>query len=256
MMRRAALKLSGAMMALIVSATLVQAAEVKVLAAGALQVAMRNLAEDFNKQTGNHVTITNTNPATVAKDLAAGQFDVVAAAVPSMAEFDETGKLQAGSRARLARTGIGIAIKEGAPKPDLSNVSAFKKAVMGAKNVIYTDPTTPNASGAQTQHILTNAGLLDAVKAKGLQDGLGTGRERIAEGEYEMGFFNVSEALAPGVVLAGPVPAPLQLYLNYDVAVVKTAAAKNEADAFAKFITAKAAENRWKAAGLEQLAPR
>jgi len=255
-MRNAALKLSGAMMALLISTTLVQAAEVKVLAAGALQVAMRNLAEDFNKQTGNHVTITATNPANVAKDLAAGQFDLIAAAVPSMAEFDETGKLQAGSRARLARTGIGIAVKEGAPKPDVSTVTAFKKAVMGAKNIIYTDPLTPNASGAQTQHILTNAGLLDAVKAKGLQDGLGTGRERIAKGEYEMGFFNVSETLAPGVALAGPVPAPLQLYLNYDVAVVKTAAAKTEADAFAKFITAKAAENRWKTAGLEQLAPR
>jgi molybdate transport system substrate-binding protein len=229
---------------------------VKVLAAGALQVAMRNLAEDFNKQTGNHVTITNTNPANVGKDLAAGQFDTVAAATPTIAEFDETGKLQPGTRAAIARTGIGIAIKEGAPKPDLSTVSAFKKAVMRAKNIIYTDPSTPNASGANTQHILTNAGLLDTVKAKGKEDGLAPGRERIAKGEYEMGFFNVSEALAPGVVLAGPVPAPLQQYLNYEAAVLKTAGAKNEAAAFAKFISAKAAGERWKSAGMEQLTAR
>jgi ABC-type molybdate transport system substrate-binding protein len=98
--------------------------------------------------------------------------------------------------------------------------------------------------------------LLDEVKKKGLQEGLGPGRERIAKGEYEMGFFNVSEATAPGVVLAGPVPAPLQMYLNYDIAVVRTAAAKNEAAAFVNFVTAKAAGERWKAAGLEQLNPR
>jgi molybdate transport system substrate-binding protein len=247
---------AGAAVALLLSTSLVHAAEVKVLAAGALQVAMRNLAEDFNKQTGNHVTITNTNPANVGKDLAAGQFDIVAAATPTIAEFGETGKLQPGTRAAIARTGIGIAVKEGAPKPDLSTVSAFKKAVMGAKNIIYTDPSTPNASGANTQHILTNAGLLDTVKAKGKEDGLATGRERIAKGEYEMGFFNVSEALAPGVVLAGPVPAPLQQYLNYEAAVLKTAGAKNEAAAFTKFISAKTAGERWKSAGMEQLTPR
>jgi len=247
---------AGATMVLCFSTAVVQAAEVKVLAAGALQVAMRNLADDFNKQTGNHVTVTNTNPANVGKDLAAGQFDLVAAATPTIAEFDETGKLQPGTRAPIARTGIGIAIKQGAPKPDVSTVSAFKKTVMGAKNIIYTDPTTPNASGANTQHILTNAGLLDTVKAKGKEDGLATGRERIAKGEYEMGFFNVSEALAPGLTLAGPVPAPLQQYINYDVAVLKAAPAKNEAAAFAKFITAKTAGDRWKTAGLEQLSPR
>ena len=255
-MRGAFHTFAGATVALLISTSLVQAAEVKVLAAGALQVAMRNLAEDFNKATGNHVTITATNPANVAKEMAGGQFDVVVAALPSMAEFDEGGKLEGGTRAGLARTGIGISIKAGAPKPDLSSVTAFKKAVMDAKNVIYTDPSAPNTSGAVTQHILTNAGLLDAVKKKGLQEGLAPGRERIAKGEYEMGFFNVSEALAPGVVLAGPVPAPLQQYTNYDVAVLKSAPAKTQAEAFAKFLTAKAAAGRWTAAGMEQTAPR
>jgi molybdate transport system substrate-binding protein len=245
----------GAGFALVLSTSLAHAAEVKVLIAGALQNAVRPLAADFEKQTGNKVTIAAVNPALVAKELAGGQFDVIASAVPSMAEFDESGKLQAGTRSPLARTGIGIAIKAGAPKPDLSSVAAFKKAVMGAKNIIYTDPTTPNASGGNTQHILANAELLDVVKKKGLQEGLAPGRERIAKGEYEMGFFNVSEALAPGVVLAGPVPEPLQMYLYYDVAVLKSAAAKNEAAAFAKFITAKPAGERWKSAGLDQLAP-
>jgi molybdate transport system substrate-binding protein len=245
----------GAGLALALSASLAQAAEVKVLIAGALQNAIRPLASDFEKQTGNKVTITASNPALVPKELADHPYDVVASAVPTMGEFAEGAKLQTGTQARLARTGIGIAVREGAKKPDLSTIDAFKKAVMGAKNIIYTDPSAPNASGGNTQHILANAGLLDEVKKKGLQEGLAPGRERIAKGEYEMGFFNVSEAVAPGVVLAGPVPAPLQMYLNYDIAVTRNAAARNEAAAFVKFVTAKAAGERWKAAGLEQLAP-
>src|SRR5579872_3846660 len=155
---------------------------------------MRSLAADFEKQTGNHVTIKPTNPALVEKELAAGNYDVIAAATPTIAEFDESGRLQAGTRNAIARTGIGIAIKQGARKPDLSTVTAFKKAVHDAKSIVYSDPSTPNASGPNTQHILTNAGLLDEVKKKGKQEGLAQGREAIARGEFEMGFFNVSEA--------------------------------------------------------------
>ena len=245
--------LTATAIALLSSSATANAAEVKVLTAGALQVAMRSLAADFQRQTGNHVTIAATNPANVEKEMAATRYDVIAAATPTMTELDESGRLQTGTRNLIARTGIGIAIKQGAPKPDLSTVSAFKKAVHDAKSIIYTDPFQPNASGANTQHILTNAGLLDEVKRKGTQEGLGPGRERIAKGDAEMGFFNVSEALAPGVELAGPVPAPLQQYLVYDAAVLKAAPDRAEAEAFVKFISSKAAGERWKAAGLEQL---
>ena len=248
-------RMIGAGLALALSAGIAQAAEVKVLIAGALQNAIRPLAADFEKATGNKVTIMAGNPALVPKELVDHPYDVVASAVPTMGEFAEEGKLQAGTELRLARTGIGIAIKAGAKKPDLSTIAAFKKAVMDAKNIVYTDPNAPNASGGNTQHILANAGLLDEVKKKGLQTGLGPGRERIAKGEYEMGFFNVSEAVGPGIVLAGPVPAPLQMYLTYDIALTRNAAARTEAAAFVKFVTAKAAGERWKAAGLEQLTP-
>jgi molybdate transport system substrate-binding protein len=193
------------------------------------------------------------NPALVTGEFNVHQFDVVASAVPTIGELSEGAKLQPGSTQHLARTGIGVSIKEGAPKPDLSTIEAFKKAVTNAKSIIYTDPNAPNASGGNTQHILANAGLLDVVKKKGVQDGLAPGRERIAKGEYEIGFFNVSEATAPGVVLAGPVPAPLQMYLNYDIALARNAAAKNEAASFVKFVTARTAGTRWTAAGLEQL---
>jgi len=242
-----------ATVALLLSTSLANAAEIKVLIAGALQNGIRPLAADFEKQTGNKVTVTAVNPALVTNEFNAHQFDVVASAVPTIGELSEGAKLQPGSTQHLARTGIGVSIKEGAPKPDLSTIEAFKKAVTNAKSIIYTDPNAPNASGGNTQHILANAGLLDVVKKKGFQEGLAPGRERIAKGEYEIGFFNVSEATARGVVLAGPVPAPLQMYLNYDIALARNPAAKNEAAAFVKFVTTRAAGTRWTAAGLEQL---
>jgi molybdate transport system substrate-binding protein len=244
---RSFLSTSGA---LILTMGVAQAAEVKMLIAGALQNAVRTLAADYEKQSGNKVTITATNPAMVGKEFSGGQFDIVAAARPSVAELAEAAVLRPGSIEPLARTGVGIAVKQGAPIPDLSTVAAFKRAVTAAKSIIYTDPMAPNASGGNTQRILINAGLLDEVRKKGKQDGLGPGREKIAKGEAEMGFFNVSESTAPGVVLAGPVPPPLQQYINYDVALTRSA--KPEAEAFVVFLTSKDARPRWIVGGMEQ----
>jgi molybdate transport system substrate-binding protein len=237
----------------LVLASAANAAEVKVVAAGALREALTALVNDYELKTGTKVTITAVNPALIGKEMATTRYDVVAAATPAIAEMADGGNLLEPKSVRpLARTGIGIAVKAGAPKPDVSTVTTFKTAVKNAKSIIYTDPSVPNASGAVTQHILTNAGLLDIVKAKGKQDGLGPGREKIAKGDYEMGFFNVSEATAPGVVLAGPVPAPLQQYTNYEVALMKDAPNAKDAAAFVRFLTSKAASTRWTQAGLEQ----
>ena len=94
---------------------------------------------------------------------------------------------------------------------------------------------------------------MDAVKAKGKQEGLGPGKELIAKGEVEMGLFNISEATILGVVVAGPVPAPLQEYTSYDAAVMAGAANKDGAAAFLKFVTGKPAAATWKAANIDAM---
>jgi ABC-type molybdate transport system substrate-binding protein len=91
------------------------------------------------------------------------------------------------------------------------------------------------------------------VKAKGKQEGLGPGKELIAKGEYEMGLFNISEATIPGVVVAGPVPAPLQDYTNYDAAVLAGAANREAAAGFLKYLTGKSAAATWKAANIDAM---
>jgi molybdate transport system substrate-binding protein len=238
--------------ALALSMAVASAAEIKVVTVGALQNGLKPLGVEFGKQ-GDQVNYTFTNPANLSKVLADGKFDLIIAAAPSVEELGKSGGLQAGSMVKAVRVGIGVAVKEGAPKPDVSTPEAFKKAITAARNIVYTDPSTPNGSGVLTMRILAAAGLVEAVKAKGKQDGLGPGKELIAKGEYEMGLFNISEATIPGVVVAGPVPAPLQEYTTYDAAVMANAANKDGAAAFLKFVTGKDAAATWKAALIDAM---
>ena len=242
---------AGALLAL--SSVMATAGEIKVVTVGALQNALKPLGADYTKQSGDQVTYMFTNPANLKKVLGEGQYDVIIAAAPSIEELDKSSGLQAGSHVKAVRVGIGVAVREGAPKPDVSTPDAFKKAILAARNIVYTDPATPNGSGVLTMHILAAAGLVDAVKAKGKQEGLGPGKELIAKGEYEMGLFNISEATIPGVVVAGPVPAPLQEYTSYDAAVMAGTANKDAAAAFVKFVTGKPAAATWKAANIDAM---
>ena len=243
-------------LALILFSGSASAAEIKVVSVGALQVALNTLAADYTKASGNTVAFTFTNPTNLAMVLVGGKFDAIVVAASSVEDLDKAGRFAAGTHIRVSRTGIGIAVREGTPKPDLSTSDAFKKYVTQARNIIYTDPTTVNGSGVLTQRILTAAGLWDAVKAKGLQSNNAGAKDLIAKGEYQMAFLNLSETEAPGVIVAGPVPAPLQQYTNYDAAVFADAAAKPEAVSFVKFISAPASAATWKAAWMELTAPK
>jgi molybdate transport system substrate-binding protein len=239
--------------ALALSTALAAAAEIRVVSVGALQSALKPLGADFAKQGGDQVNYTFTNPANLKKVLSEGQYDVIIAAAPSVEELDKSGGLQAGSRVKAVRVGIGVAVRDGAPKPDVSTPEAFKQAIMAARNIVYTDPATPNGSGVVTMRILAAAGLVDAVKAKGKPEGLGPAKELIAKGEVEVGLFNISEATIPGVVVAGPVPAPLQDYTHYDAAVLSGAANKEAAAGFLKYVTGKPAAAAWKAANIDAM---
>jgi molybdate transport system substrate-binding protein len=240
-------------LALALSTALAMAGEIRVVTVGALQSALKPLGADYTKQSGDQVSYLFNNPANLKKVLGEGQHDVIIAAAPAIEELDKSGGLLAGSRVKAVRVGIGVAVREGAPKPDVSTPDAFKKAIMAARNIVYTDPATPNGSGVVIMRILAAAGLTDAVKAKGRQEGLGPGKELIAKGEVEMGLFNISEATIAGVVVAGPVPAPLQDYTNYDAAVLAGAANKEAAAAFLKYVTGKPAAASWKAANIDAM---
>lgn len=227
------------------------AAEIRVLNANALTIALRQLAAEHTKQTGNEVTFISGSPGQIQQKVDAGEkFDLLIMPTPALAALDTSGKLAAGTRRELVRVGIGIAIREGAAKPDIATADALRKTLLAQQKITYSDSKAGGLSGINAQKVLQNLGIAEEIKSKLLPHSDGQGL--IAKGEADLGLYNVSEIpRAKGVVLLGPVPAAVQAYITYDAAVPGTNASPSAAMDFLKYIASPASAPSWVVAGLE-----
>jgi molybdate transport system substrate-binding protein len=239
------------------------AAETQVLAPGGAAPGVRALAAEYNqqnhdKQGGTQIVVSSIRPAIVRQRIFAGEpYDGVVQAIPAMAEAEKAGLLQAGSRVALARGGIGVIVRKGAPVPDVSTVEGFRRAMLAAHKVIVGEIAQANGAGPAILGILEDAGVLDAVKAKWQEADIGPGNALIAKGDADIGLFNlVAVPYDVGVVLAGPVPQPLQRYTSYEGAVLARAATPDAAAAFIKFMASDQARGIWTAKLFEPLPAR
>jgi molybdate transport system substrate-binding protein len=230
-------------------------AEVQVLAPGGAAPGVRALAAEYNKQGGTQVVVSSIRPAIVRQRIFAGEsYDVVVQAIPAMEDADKAGLLKAGSRMGLARGGIGVIVRKGAPVPDVSTVEGFRRAMLAANTVIVGEIAQANGAGPLIVRILEGAGILDAVKPKWREADIVPGNELIAKGQADTGLFNlVAVPYDIGVVLAGPVPPPLQLYTSYEGAVLAKAAAPDAAAAFVRFMASDKVREIWTAKLFEPL---
>ncbi len=138
-------------------------------------------------------------------------------------------------------------------KLDLSTVDSTRKALLDAKSITYSALGGGGLSGINARKVVDNLGLADAIKNK-VQDSkdLAGGQALIAKGDIDIGLFNLSEIpRAPGVVRAGPVPAAVEVYINYDSAVPVTNKAPEAALALLKYFHRPASRPVWDKAGLE-----
>jgi molybdate transport system substrate-binding protein len=193
----------------------------------------------------------------VAQKIKDGEiFDAVIVSEPAMDRLDKEGIVNPESRVRLANTGIGVAVRAGAPAPNLATPDAFKQALLAAKSVVYGDPTLPNQSGEKAEQILAKAGILDALKPKlRIVPGQAESQDLIAKGEVEMGLYNLSEIPeGKGLKIAGPVPAPLQIATTYEGALMSDGSVPQAAREFIRFLSEPEARAKWLAAKLEPLA--
>jgi molybdate transport system substrate-binding protein len=246
--------------AVLISLTgMARAAEIRVLSVGAVQNAVKALAADFVKESGHQVILTIGSPAVVMQKIKDGEiYDAVIASEPAMDQLDKDGIVNPESRVRLAAVGLGVAVREGAPVPDLSTPDAFKQALLIAKSIVYGDPTLPNQSGEKAEKILAKADLLDTLKPKlKIVPGQAASQEMIAKGEVEMGLYQVSEIPAgKGLRFAGPVPPQLQINTTYEGALMSDGSVPEAARAFIRFMSEPDARARWIAAKLEPLGDR
>jgi molybdate transport system substrate-binding protein len=214
-----------------------QAADITVLATPGVKEAYLELVPLFEKASGNKVATTWAGTADVMKRMKAGEvFDAVVLASNSLEELIDTGKLMAGSRADLARSGVGAAVRAGAPKPDISSAEALKRALVAAKTIgISTGP-----SGVYLTGLFEKMGMLAELKPKFRTPPSGANiGELVAKGEAEIGFQQVSELIHfPGIAFLGPLPAELQRMTVFSGGVHAGSREPDAARAFLKFLSA------------------
>ena len=229
------------------------AAEIKVLTAGAFKQVVLALVPDFEKQTGHKVTVENETVGALTKRIEGGEgFDLAVLTPGAVDNLTGKGKFAAGSRTNLARVGVGVVVKDGTPKPDISSVDAFKKSLLAAKSVAYIDPAAGGSSGIYVSGLLDKLGIGAEVKAKAKLIHGGAVAEHIAKGEAELGIHQISEILpVKGIVLVGPLPAEIQNYTVYAAGLGANAKEADAAKALLKALSGPAAAEVLKTKGME-----
>ena len=244
------MKLLLAATAALFVASSASAAEIKVLASGATKEAYLELVPQFEKASGHKVVTTWAGTVDIKKRIAAGEvFDLIVVAGPEIDAFIKQSKMAAGSRVDLMKSGVGAAVRAGAPKPDIGSAEALKKAVLAAKTVGYS--TGP--SGVYMESLFERMGISAQIKPKlkQTQPGVLIGTI-IASGEAEIGFQQVSELIhVPGIDFIGPLSADVQKITVFSSGIHASAKEPDAAKALVKFITTPAAVPVIKKHGME-----
>ena len=230
-----------------------EAAELYVLSAGAMRSIVTDLATAYEKETGNTVKLTFGTVGVIRAKLAgADPADVAIMTDTAMQEMTRQGAVLEGSWAAIGRTGIGVAVRDGAPKPDIGTPEALKQALLSTKSLTYVDPAQGGTSGIHFAGVLQRLGIADAVKSKTTLVPGGYPAELVAKGEVEMVVHQISEIIpVKGVTLVGPLPKDLQKITVYGAGVAVASTAKPEAKAFVTFLARPDFKPKLAAAGLD-----
>jgi molybdate transport system substrate-binding protein len=232
------------------------AADVVVFTSAAPAAAEHVLATAFTEATGNRV-LFNVGTVREIQDKLSGsaQPDVVVLPTAALEVLDHAGGLRPGSRIDLARVGIGVVVRAGGPLPDISSVDALRKALLAARSIAHPDPLGGGFAGAQIARMFARLGIADAIKPKiSLAYAFTGGVAQVAEGDAELGLFNISEILpVKGVTLVGPLVPELQSYITFSAALHAGGAAPEPAAGFLRALSDPKAREAWRTAGFEPI---
>jgi molybdate transport system substrate-binding protein len=233
------------------------AAEIKVLAAGAVRAALQELTPAFERSTQHRLVLTYGTAGTLSTLLANGTTaDVIVLPAEAIAEAEAHGWVQPGTRRDLARVGIGVAVRKGAPLPDIATPEALKRALLDARAVAYVDPTRGTSGRHFDSVVLPALGIADEVHAKAKLQTEGSAAEFVRRGEADIAVQQISELLAvDGVTVVGPLPAPFQKMTTYSVALVTHAPEPEPARQLIEFLFTPASQAVFKDRGMDPAGP-
>jgi molybdate transport system substrate-binding protein len=232
-----------------------EAAEIKVLTSRAMNHVLTELGGTFERSSGHKVTPVLAVPTEIAKRVVNGEIvDVVMSGV-TVDNLVKQGQIAPGDRVILARVGIGVAVRTGAPKPDISSPEALKRTLLAAKSIVYTDPAIGGASGIQFEKVIDRLGIAKEIKAKSIINARAATKpsaDFVARGEAELGIQLISEIVSvPGAELLGPLPGDLQAMTTILAGILTIAPEPDAARALLRFLTSPTAAAAIKAAGME-----
>lgn len=210
--------LAGMVVAL--AATASPAQTLKVLTAGAMKSVVLAAVPAFDAREGLRTEVANDTAGGLQKRVAGGEaFDVIVLPMAGLEALARSGAVDPASVRPLARAGIGVAVRQGATRPDISSVEAFRQAMLGPARIAYIDPAAGGSSGIYLQGLFERLGIADAVRPRAVLVPGGLTAARLVSGEADIAVQQVSELLAvDGVSLVGLLPAEIQHHTVYGVA--------------------------------------
>lgn len=228
---------------------LANAAEIHVWTARAIATVLAAIGPQFERTTGHRLNVDSGLPDDFQRRANAGDpCDIIVSGSAPVARWIKEGRLVAETRTDIARSGVGVAVRSGARKPDIRSVEAFKQSLLDAKSIAYLRV----GSGLHVADVLERLGIAETIKSKVTRPESDIVSELVARGETELGMVVITQILTtPGVELVGPLPPEIQSYVVFTGAIATNSRAPEAARELMKFLTGATAAPVIRAQGME-----
>jgi molybdate transport system substrate-binding protein len=227
-------------------------AKLKVMCARSMHKAVQELAADFTRDTGNALDLAFGTVGALQARIDAGESaDIVILSIPFIDRLEAAGMLVPDSRADVARTSIGLCVRDGAASPAIATPEAFRNTLVAARAIAFSDAAVGGSAGVHLARLFEELGLADMIRAKAMpQKSGGEVAARVAEGVAEIGMTLMAE-IAPvkGARIVGPLPQPLGNDTTYCAAIFASSPAQAAARAFIAHLTHAATHRLWRDCG-------
>jgi molybdate transport system substrate-binding protein len=229
----------------------VGAAEINIMTPRSMWTVLKEIGPEFEHRSGYQIRVDTDIAATLADRIIGGErFDIFVGPPVQVERLIKANKVVAATRTPIARSGIGVQVRAGTLKPEISTVDAFKRALLNAKSIGYLKQA--GTSGAYLHGLIDRLGISAAIQHKVVRPETDIVSEMVAKGEIELGMVVITQIMTtPGVELVGPIPAEIQSYVRWSGAVATDSAAPDVARDLIRFLTGPTALPVFKAQGME-----
>jgi molybdate transport system substrate-binding protein len=232
------------------SATKEARGELRVFTSNSMRAVLDQLGPEFERSSGYKLVLSYSPAKAMLRRVASGESaDLAILSAPAIESIADEGKIDKSTLRKFGRCGIGVGVRTGTAKPDVSSVDAFKRALLDAKSVVH---SVEGASGIHFSSVIEKLGIAEPVKAKAVRHAGGLVGVVLVAGEAELGVQQIPELLAvPGVELVGPLPAEIQQYSNATGGIFTNAQNREGAKALIDFLVSRDAAKVFRSKGFE-----